>query len=207
MNSMTFEHLTEDEKDALSEALLCTLHRDAKCGGIEIRRGVMLGRIAVTLTPKSRIVAKMRERVINYDLSIAELLASYDHVDGGLIDANLDANLRMCGIGSRELNFATFSANCAVTSEEMLDIMRSEHHRPASHKELLAFGDRRKDLQRNYPVVSLDPILRDDGPPDFIVLGGSGFSRRVEIHRPGCEDGEDKWPSHCRFLGVCIRGA
>ncbi|MFA6132048.1 MAG: hypothetical protein WC702_03235 [Patescibacteria group bacterium] len=83
------------------------------------------------------------------------------------------------------------STNEALHEIEQLGVI------PASAAELLAYGAKCPEEQRNYPIVALGQAWRRHGRLFFPCLYRGDRERRLYI-----DHGADDWDAHCRFLAL-----
>ena len=118
----------------------------------------------------------------------------YDWANSDITSCNfLTKRKGMAEISVEIINFARYISTDGVLRE--LDRMG---YRPAELHELLAFGEKYPDVQREFPIVALGSVWRhrygDRGVP-YLRRHGSG--RPLNLHWV-----EDGWREFCRFAAV-----
>lgn len=76
----------------------------------------------------------------------------------------------------------------SMFSEEAIAEMDKENCEPATIWDLLAFAKAKPSLQRQFPIVAIEPSVP--------YLYGDYDVRGVDLH-----DFAEIWPEHCHFLG------
>lgn len=151
-----------------------------------------------------RVVKLVNDRptydvVVNYNRSLAEMVnvGQYDWVN-----ANINKkNFPIVGEGEHKVSVTLFHFNRYIESEEVVTEMEKEGYRHAKIEELLALGETRPDLQREFPIIALGSswsIWWNPRGGRFIpalwVCAGGRYLRLAWF--------EDEWSSDCRFLAV-----
>lgn len=86
----------------------------------------------------------------------------------------------------------------SMSTEAVLAAIDAQGYRPATIEELLAFGAKYPELQREFPIIALGSVWRDlNGRRDVAFLCGGGHERYLGLGRV-----EGDWGGHCRFLVV-----
>ncbi len=137
------------------------------------------------------------KQVVNYDRSIADSLMAgkYDWKNDNITDANFPSDEK----GQRKVEFGVFHFNKTTESDDNVAKMKAEGFRPATMKELLAYGEKNPKEQRKYPIIALGLVARLDGRRPVGDLRGSSGGRDADLGYDGLE-----WRVCCRFLGVRI---
>lgn len=88
-----------------------------------------------------------------------------------------------------------------IDSEDALARMKREGYRPATIFELLAFGIKYPDIQRENPIIALGSVVRLDGNRHVACLVGLSSGRGLSL------DWFDScWSGQGRFLAVRKQG-
>lgn len=146
------------------------------------------------------------EKVINYIVSTHRFKVNYsrsisDSVKAGNYgwknDDITNQNFPSTESGEKEVDGAIYHFNKTTTSPDVIAEMKRDGYRPATMKELLAFGEQNPELQRQFPIVALGSVARLDGSRHVGCLCGSGSERNLRLSYFG-----NGWLGHCRFLAV-----
>jgi len=151
--------------------------------------------------PRSEVATYLYPRVfkvvVNYAQSLTEMISAgkYDWVS-----SNITADhFPMSGSGEVELNLELVHFGCLMESDKVLAELDSLGLRPAILPELLAFGAKRPDKQREFPpIIALGSVWRRLGViRNLPWLWGSAL---------GCSPDHSwfgrRWNSDCRFAAV-----
>jgi hypothetical protein len=120
--------------------------------------------------------------------------------------------------GKKEVAMRVFWFNQSLETKKAIQKMEEEEYRPATLRELLAFGETNPELQTRFRIVSLKSFWANHTFHGMVVLGNLGRIRHLntecdghyrgthmsldhsfEIADPA---GECEWDDSCRFLGV-----
>ena len=133
--------------------------------------------------------------IIDYTMSLADMITAggYDWVNPNITEANFPIMMK----GKFNLDAELFHFNRNISSEDAVEEMRKTGCRGAMIEELLSFGAKNLELQRQFPIVALGSscVLRGDRQVAYLV--GGGF-RRFLILDVWVGD----WGGDVRFLGV-----
>jgi hypothetical protein len=136
--------------------------------------------------------------VVNYKIPLKELIASghYDEVDAAITEEHF--LLQDAEVGPR-VAFKLFVFTKTTPSEEIIMVMQKEGCRPATLRELVAFGNVNPEAQTNYGLVGLGSIWTASNKVRYVpVLNSSSRKRYLEIERFVAQ-----WSVRCRFVAVC----
>jgi hypothetical protein len=188
---MKYGTLTRGQDEAILNMLV-----SAADGDESILTKMLQGAVEITLRVISFLTSTLKQ-VVNYDRSIAESLTAgkYNWTNPSITDANFPSKEE----GEREVEFGLFHFNKTTKSDDNVAQMKKEGFRPATMKELLAFGEKNPEEQRKYPIIALGSVAELDGDRPVGCLYGGGSGRIVRL---GYYDGG--WDDDCRFLGVRI---
>lgn len=134
------------------------------------------------------------ELAVDYGLSVEEWVEAgrYDHRDDRIISSNFPATQR----GEAQLRPRLVCFECIVTTESVLTDLGILRLRVAKLPEVLAFGAKHPNRQREYPIVGLGSSLHDpDGSTRYPELDEADGLRRLNL-----ASDSGGWNSHTRFL-------
>ncbi len=147
---------------------------------------------------------------VNCDLSVEQMvkMGKYDFVNENIIgetdgEPNGEPNFTILGTGQEDIKTILFRPNKVVTSEKVVEMMQNDGLKPANLASLLTFGFSKetKDIQREYPVICLDPVSVWRDPHGSLcvpVLWGLSDDRDLSLLWL-----ENAWYPLYRFLAVC----
>lgn len=94
---------------------------------------------------------------VDYEMSVesAVRLGQYDKVDGEITTKNFPTERT----GETDVMVELIHFN-VVSSNDVLEKLDEMFYRPAELRELLAFGRKYPDVQREFPIVALGSVLR-----------------------------------------------
>ncbi len=133
---------------------------------------------------------------VNYDLSVESLVINgkYDWKNDAITGKNFPTTRK----GEADLVLELVHFNKVLTSEEVLKELDKKGLRPAELHELLTFGEKYPDIQRQFPVIALGSLLRgwggDRGVPYLYRFGGE---RGLDLYYF-----DNRWIEFCRFAAV-----
>lgn len=87
--------------------------------------------------------------------------------------------------------------NRSISSEKAIKEMAKDGFRPATIWDLLDFGAKNPELQRQFPIVALGSVARFGDSRGVACLGGSGSGRDLGLDWFG-----SGWSDYFRFLAV-----
>lgn len=141
-------------------------------------------------------VGKIYSVSVDYGMSVEELikLGLYDWANSDITSKHFPTQRT----GKQEVVIELIHFNRSIGSEEALRELDKMGYRPAELHELLAFGAKYPNIQREFPVIALGsvwqcPLGRRRVP--FLYWGGSG--RELRLRWFG-----DDWHVRCRFAAV-----
>lgn len=135
---------------------------------------------------------------IDYTRNLKDVIVAgyYDYVNKSITEASFPLGVEEQS--KKELIMKLFCFNRYVKSEEAIREMDGKGYRPATLRELLAFGEKYPELQRQFPIVALGSVWTG---PDRVscvpMLRGDSAHRDLFLH---CLGGI--WDSDYRFLAV-----
>lgn len=161
-------------------------------GGEEAAEKFLRGELVVSYLEH---VESAHTLTVNYDLPLADMVkvGGYGWVDENITPTNFPPS----GKGTMKVEGALFHFGKSMKSEAVITEMEKQGYRPATIAELLALGQTKPDLQREYPIVALGSSC---------VVGGN---RSVPCLFEGSRGRHccllwfvNEWRGGCRFLGV-----
>ncbi len=141
--------------------------------------------------------------IVDYTMSLSETIAlgKYDCVSDNITEKKFLKPTLFAGVQQATqaveaelLHFGSISSDSALAN------MKKQGFRPATIWELLAFGAKNPELQRQFPIVALGSscfLLWERHVP---ILGGYFSGRGLYLYRF-----DDVWLGHFRFLVVRIK--
>lgn len=132
---------------------------------------------------------------VNYDLSLAGMIKAgwYDWVNSDITEKYFSMN----STGTKEVVTRLVHFNQYLSSDDVLRELDKRGLRPATIAELLAFGAKYPELQRQFPIVALGSIWQHLGLRFVPYLYGRGSERRLSL-----DWFEYGWYDGYRFLAV-----
>ncbi len=144
----------------------------------------------------NKIVDDIYSAIVDYNMSLAEMIkvGKYDYVNGEIASKNFP----IMGSGKVDISFELVHLNKSASSEEVLLHMEKNNLRPATLAELLAFGAKYPEIQREFPVACLGSSwVGRGGLRNVPCLGRYDSERSLYLYWFG-DDWDDCW----RFLAV-----
>ncbi len=133
--------------------------------------------------------------IVDYTMSLSDMVSAgqYDWVNPEITEANFPKTRT----GSISLNAELLHFNRTISSENALKEMEKLGFRPATIEELLAFGAKYPELQRQFPIVALGSSCVLGGDRRVPCLDEVGSGRDLDLYWF-----EDVWYGRYRFLVV-----
>lgn len=133
---------------------------------------------------------------VNYDLSVESLVAhgKYDWKNDNITTNNFPTVRK----GEANLVLELVHFNKVLTSEEVLKELDKMGYRPAELHELLSFGEKYPDIQRQFTVFALGSLWRywnGDRLVPYLRRCGGGRGLDLSYFSYG-------WGGRCRFAAV-----
>lgn len=145
---------------------------------------------------KNKIVDDIYSAIVDYNMSLADIIkvGKYDWVNDDITAKNFP----ITGSGKVEVSLELVHLNKSVSTEDVLAHMEANGLRPATLVELLAFGAKYPELQREFPICALGSswVLRDGSR--YVPYLGRDDSKRFLNLRWFDYD----WDGYGRFLAV-----
>ena len=133
---------------------------------------------------------------VNYGMSVEDAvkLGLYDWANSDITSRNFPTKRT----DKADLTIKFMQFNRAISTEDALRELDRMGYRPAELHEILAFGEKYPDVQREFPIVALGSVWRyrhgDRGVP-YLDGGGSGRGLSLRWF-------EDDWRDIVRFAAV-----
>lgn len=194
MNTMLFEALREFTTGLLNQLLVNLSGRDGQVWMAEFKKFLRKEPCWVSKA-KSFISKTFDTQSVDYDRPVEASVKAggYDWGNSSITDEKFPSEES----GKKEVVTALFHFNQSISSDEAITLMEQEGFRPSTMKELLAFGEKNPEEQRNYPIIALGSVAHLDGYRSVGYLRRDGSGRSVGL---SCDDGD--WHSDYRFLAV-----
>ena len=100
-------------------------------------------------------------------------------------------------VGKREQNFKIYHFKKEVESDFVIAEMEKDQRRPATLRELLAYGKANPELQRKFSIIALGSVYLSRGNRLVPSLDGYDVGGVLALGY-----GNARWYGHCRFLSV-----
>ena len=133
---------------------------------------------------------------VNYGMSVEDAvkLGRYDWANSDITSRNFPTKRT----GKADLTIKFMQFNRAISTEDALRELDRMGYRPAELHEILAFGEKYPDVQREFPIVALGSVWQGrDGGRGVPCLSRSGSGRVLHLDWIG-----DDWNGICRFAAV-----
>lgn len=132
---------------------------------------------------------------VDYGLTLEEMVAAgrYDRKNTDITAGHFP----LVRSGAMDVGIVLVHFNRYITSDEALRELDKMGFRPAKLEELLAFGARFREVQREFPIMALGSVWRHFGPRRVPCLWGSSGRRRLSLLWFG-----HVWDESCRFAAV-----
>jgi hypothetical protein len=136
---------------------------------------------------------------VEYKRSIEQLVKAgkYDYANSDITTANFKNE----DVFDSKSEAILFHPDEAIESDEILTRFEKEDLRPATLRELLAFGAKYPNVQCEFPIIALGTVVRLDGDQLVAYLGRDDARRGLHL---GWFDGG--WSQRCRFLAFRKHG-
>lgn len=131
---------------------------------------------------------------VDYGMSVETLvlLGRYDLANINVTSQNFPTKRR----GETELSIVLAHFNRLTEDDEVIRELDKVGYRPAEAHELLAFGVKYPDIQREFPILALGSVWRSSNKYPFILCLDSYGTRRLKLSSCGA------WSKVCRFAAT-----
>src|SRR3989344_3188999 len=132
------------------------------------------------LTPDGKPAGNTYPLVVNYGISVEDAVEAgrYDWTNSDITSRNFPTERN----GTAEVAVELIHFNRHVSTDEALRELDRMGYRPAELHELLAFGEKHPEVQREFPVVALGSVWRGrDGRRVVPGLDGGGSERYLRL--------------------------
>jgi len=142
----------------------------------------LLDKIVDAIAEAMKQIRRIYAVLVDFGLSLEELvkLGKYDWSNPDITSAHFPT--RRKGKVETEIEFFHFDRN--ISSEEAIREMDKAGYRPAEAHELLAFGAKYPDVQREFPIAALGSVWQyPDGDRYVVCLYEYDAERRAVLSR------------------------
>lgn len=134
---------------------------------------------------------------VNYFLTVAEMVEA-GHYDWKNSDVNNRNFPHDRSRGTEEVTAELIHFDRDISTDDALLELARLGYRPATNAELLAFGAKYPEKQREFSIIQLGSVwVGSGGDRDVSYLDGGGSERRLDVRWA-----DYVWLGHCRFLAV-----
>ncbi|MBW2579011.1 MAG: hypothetical protein JRE38_13255 [Deltaproteobacteria bacterium] len=134
--------------------------------------------------------------IVDYGQTLEQMVGAgkYDWANSDITQEHFSVS----GNGKAERPLELVHFNREMTTDQALEELDKQDFRPATIEELLAFGATYLEIQREFPIVELGSVWRDQ----------RGMRRAAYLHREGPRRSlhlywiESNWYGSYRFLAV-----
>jgi hypothetical protein len=136
--------------------------------------------------------------VVDYGRGLQDSIdaGKYDHSHPQISSGNFPPN--QDEVGEKHVQFVMYDFGRDILEAVITARMRKDGKRPATLRELLAFGENHPELQRQFPIVALNAVcVGDNGGLLVAYLDNGRVGRTLGLQRF-----RSSWGSTCRFLAV-----
>lgn len=136
--------------------------------------------------------------VVNYSRSLKDSIKAggYDWVNSDITEEHFPAEKQEKG--KKEQSFSLYHFGKDAESDWVIVQMDKDGKRPATIRELLVYGEKFPETQRQFPIIELGSVwVRCGGNCDYAYLDSSSGGRDLDLNWYGF-----RWHDYCRFLAV-----
>ena len=157
---------------------------------------ISVGKIADVMIADIRDSEGVYAVAFNYSESIEKLVAAgnYDWSNNDITSEHFPTSRT----GKTETSIKLFHFNRGISSEYAIREMEKEGYRPAEAHELLSFGAKYLDVQREFPIIALGSVWRRPLGACHVLYLHQHVAKRYA--RLDWFDGG--WSGSCRFAAV-----
>lgn len=155
-------------------------------------------KIAQVIVEAGKKIGQIFTLVVDYGRSVkAGILAGkYDYANDNIAEENFPKAEHEQG--KKEQVFTLYHFDKSTESDLVITQMEKDGKRPATLRELISFGEKYPELQRQFPIIALGSVWLDRlGSRRVPYLGSAGSRRDLDLN---WYDGS--WDGRCRFLAV-----
>ncbi len=152
--------------------------------------------IADIIVKTKKVVGDIYTATVDYGMSLADMIKAgkYDWVNDDITVEHFP----ITGSGKVEVSFELVHLNKSISSKEVLLHMEKNNLRPATLAELLAFGAKYPEKQREFPIIALGSSwVNRDGNRRVPYLYGYDSERYLDLSWFG-----GAWVVYYGFLAV-----
>ena len=158
--------------------------------------GLLLGKIADAIVEAVKQVKNLYTVCVDYTMRIDDLVVegNYDWSNGDITSDHFPSSRT----SKADVEIELIHLNRIISSDEAVKELDRVGLRPAKAHELLAFGAKYPEIQREFPIVALGSVWRDsDDDRRVVFLGRDGAERDANLNWF-----ENDWNDNCRFAAV-----
>ncbi|MBU0649455.1 hypothetical protein KJ969_05175 [Patescibacteria group bacterium] len=168
----------------------------------EVAAQIKSGRInrwnlqAFILDPDSVLRSQIYEVVVDYDQPLAKMIEAckLDWVNEDITEEHFPIQ----GNGHKKVKLELYQFDKTITGDQALKRLDEAGYRPATIEELLVFGKKYPDKQRQFPIIALASSWCNPGGHLYVPsLYGDAAGRYLSLSWPGLD-----FDPHYRFLVV-----
>lgn len=151
--------------------------------------------VAVLLSKPPQVTEDIYPITVDYSLTLEQMIVAgaYDWVNSAITPKNFPVKGK--GIVILDAQFIYFG--CSMSSDAIIAELDKIGLRPATHAELLAFGAKYPELQRQFLSVALGSVGEVGGGRFVVYLWRHADERRLNL-----DCFAYYWFGYCRFLAV-----
>ena len=155
-------------------------------------------KIAAIIVEASKKIAQVFTVMVDYDRTVENSIAAgnYCYVNEDITDRNFQPAEHEKS--KKKQSFTLYHFDRDVESDFAIVQMAKDGKRPATLRELLAFGEANPELQREFPIIALGSVWVDRHGHRIVASLRRCHSERC-LHLAQHDFG---WYSFCRFLAV-----
>ena len=140
--------------------------------------------------------ARLYVVTVNYGMDVKQAIefGNYDWVGGDISQKNFPTKRK----GNVDIILKLIHFNRDISTDQVLEELDQMGYRPAELIELLAFGEKYPQVQREFPIIALDSVWQAIGGAHYAPgLSGPGSERALGL---GCVQRD--WDKTWRFAAV-----
>ncbi len=141
------------------------------------------------LKSNSKLVDKFAELIVNTVKTVKENIlhivaglslnerikkGKYDWTNSDINDKNFPETVP----ADYDAEYKLFHFNRSISSDDAIKEMEKEGYRPGNIHELLALGEAKPELQKEFPVIAIGSVWQDPDGGRFVAVLDYGDSRR-----------------------------